>query len=116
MPYITQSSRELILDGFDLFSPGDVNYILFKYMKENWTCYGDINGYKAAINFFKANKGTGEFDGFKNDFYDLIVDCYSRSKMPYCEFEAALDLSFDEFYHRFGRPYEIKKMEENGDV
>lgn len=79
MPYIPRDQKERLLRGLSVLSPGDLNYMFTRLMKD----YVKENG----LRYQTLNEIMGAIEGAKIEFYSRVV-----------------------------RPYEDKKIEENGDV
>jgi hypothetical protein len=105
MPFITKDRREIIdtigLDGFTdaggepHVQPGDLCYIFYKEMVERWRA---------------APRWTTAHEIYKNMI--LRPSLHSMS----LDYMVAQWLAWEVFFTKYIMPYELQKIEENGDI
>jgi len=119
MPYIYKEQRDYLATGQCARNGGEVNYLSTLLMNSYFTDYNSANEIATAIELtiFKllTNKDSVRLN-YQSEFHQELVKIVMNSAVDVEEVVGALRNAHLEFYARKVRPYEILKMEENGDV
>jgi len=103
MPFVTQERRDLL----DQFGPkvcesvGDICYLYYKEMVTKW----------------KNNPRWTTIHDIKRDIIvsvDMVDDL--QDPLTFDDAITAAELAFDVFFIKYGMPYELQKIKENGDI
>ena len=101
MPFITQERRTAIARGGQPEVVGDLCYIAYKQMVEEWGANPRwTTAHKIFLSFY--------------DYLNLYKSDYG--KFEYGDYSAAINLAWQVFFQNYVMPYEREKERENGTI
>lgn len=118
MPYIKKGEREFLAEGSVPTTSGQVNYLVSLLMNSYFENYDDANDIATEIEYAILDLYTHGVYTANNEseFSQELNKIISTCDVDISEVIGALRNAHLEFYVRKVRPYEEKKIQENGDI